>query len=41
MVCFLVRRVLFSLLDVYVTVEGFVDIGYIAGVECVWGGRVG
>ena len=29
------------LLDVYVTVEGFVDIGYIAGVECIFGGRVG
>ena len=28
---------LFSLLDVYVTVEGFVDIGYIAGVECIFG----
>ena len=25
------------LLDVYVTVEGFVDIGYIAGVECIFG----
>ena len=28
---------LFLLLDVYVTVEGFVDIGYIAGVECIFG----
>ena len=25
------------LLDVYVTVEVFVDIGYIAGVECIFG----
>ena len=25
------------MLDVYVTVEGFVDIGYIAGVECIFG----
>ena len=29
-------RVIF-LLDAYVTVEGFVDIGYIAGVECIFG----
>ena len=28
---------LFSLLGVYVTVEGFVDIGYMAGVECIFG----
>ena len=26
------------LLDVYVTAEVFVDIGYIAGVECIFGG---
>ena len=25
------------LVDAYVTVEGFVDIGYIAGVECIFG----
>ena len=31
---------LFSLLGVYVTVEGFVDIGYIAGVECIFGGAL-
>ena len=33
---FRMARVIF-LLDVYVTVEGFVDIGYIAGVECIFG----
>lgn len=27
--------------DVYVTVEGFVAIGYVVGIECILGGFVG